>query len=203
MSGSNFCSAFFLVLLTILVSLCFPQGGGGREVMFLFFFFCFLFPYFSLAETAANKQFPPLGVFLVAGCGADLLINVCLTVLGYVRYYLIHLSIPPSLLPPPPLFFRGNKEKKRKERKREQARSKQADPSNIAPRPHPRLLRRVRVLLPPRGRPPRRHPHPPRPRRLLQQSSGPDSRYAVRHCAAVGAWVCVCVCVCVCVRVCV
>jgi len=27
--------------------------------------------------------FPPLGVFFVAGCGADLLINVCLTILGY------------------------------------------------------------------------------------------------------------------------
>ncbi|MCJ1278942.1 hypothetical protein MMC21_006763 [Puttea exsequens] len=26
---------------------------------------------------------PPLGVFLVAGCGADLLINICLTLLGF------------------------------------------------------------------------------------------------------------------------
>jgi len=26
---------------------------------------------------------PPVGVFLVAGCGADLLINICLTLLGY------------------------------------------------------------------------------------------------------------------------
>ncbi|KXL50620.1 hypothetical protein M433DRAFT_419129 [Acidomyces richmondensis BFW] len=26
---------------------------------------------------------PPLGVFLIAGCGADLLINICLTILGY------------------------------------------------------------------------------------------------------------------------
>ncbi|KZF20345.1 hypothetical protein L228DRAFT_270422 [Xylona heveae TC161] len=26
---------------------------------------------------------PPLGVFLVAGCGADLLINILLTLLGY------------------------------------------------------------------------------------------------------------------------
>jgi len=26
--------------------------------------------------------FPPLGVFAVAGCGADLLINICLTLLG-------------------------------------------------------------------------------------------------------------------------
>ena len=27
---------------------------------------------------------PPLGVFLERGCGADLLINICLTILGYI-----------------------------------------------------------------------------------------------------------------------
>ncbi|CAI7613269.1 unnamed protein product [Penicillium pancosmium] len=27
---------------------------------------------------------PPLGVFLERGCGADLLINICLTILGWV-----------------------------------------------------------------------------------------------------------------------
>ncbi|KAI9672579.1 MAG: hypothetical protein M1831_000014 [Alyxoria varia] len=27
--------------------------------------------------------FPPVGTFLVAGCGADLLINIALTILGY------------------------------------------------------------------------------------------------------------------------
>ena len=27
---------------------------------------------------------PPVGVFLVAGCGADLLINICLTVLAFI-----------------------------------------------------------------------------------------------------------------------
>ena len=32
--------------------------------------------------------FPPLGVFLVAGCGADLLINIALTVLGYLPGHL-------------------------------------------------------------------------------------------------------------------
>ncbi|EHY55129.1 hypothetical protein HRR83_005618 [Exophiala dermatitidis] len=26
---------------------------------------------------------PPIGVYLVSGCGADLLINICLTLLGY------------------------------------------------------------------------------------------------------------------------
>ncbi|KAH9883380.1 hypothetical protein F4778DRAFT_767077 [Xylariomycetidae sp. FL2044] len=28
--------------------------------------------------------FPPVGVWAVAGCGADLLVNICLTVLGYI-----------------------------------------------------------------------------------------------------------------------
>ncbi|EXJ60480.1 hypothetical protein A1O7_04633 [Cladophialophora yegresii CBS 114405] len=27
---------------------------------------------------------PPIGVFMVAGCGADFFINVCLTLLGYI-----------------------------------------------------------------------------------------------------------------------
>lgn len=26
---------------------------------------------------------PPIGVAMIAGCGADLLINICLTILGY------------------------------------------------------------------------------------------------------------------------
>ena len=28
--------------------------------------------------------FPPIGVYLVAGCGADLVVNICLTILGYI-----------------------------------------------------------------------------------------------------------------------
>jgi len=27
---------------------------------------------------------PPLGVFMIAGCGADLCVNICLTLLGYI-----------------------------------------------------------------------------------------------------------------------
>jgi uncharacterized membrane protein YqaE (UPF0057 family) len=27
---------------------------------------------------------PPVGVFMVSGCGADLFINICLTILGYI-----------------------------------------------------------------------------------------------------------------------
>lgn len=35
---------------------------------------------------------PPVGVYCVAGCGADLLINICLTILGYV----FSLFLPPA-----------------------------------------------------------------------------------------------------------
>lgn len=27
---------------------------------------------------------PPVGVFMIAGCGADLFVNICLTLLGYI-----------------------------------------------------------------------------------------------------------------------
>ncbi|KIW57665.1 hypothetical protein PV05_02231 [Exophiala xenobiotica] len=27
---------------------------------------------------------PPVGVFMVAGCGVDLFVNICLTLLGYI-----------------------------------------------------------------------------------------------------------------------
>lgn len=27
--------------------------------------------------------FPPVGVWMIAGCGADLFVNICLTLLGY------------------------------------------------------------------------------------------------------------------------
>ena len=36
---------------------------------------------------------PPLGVFLVAGCGADLLVNLLLTFLGYVSITWFHLEV--------------------------------------------------------------------------------------------------------------
>ena len=45
----------------------------------------FYFP--SLRNTyltqANNPLVPPVGVFMIAGCGADLFVNVCLTILGY------------------------------------------------------------------------------------------------------------------------
>jgi uncharacterized membrane protein YqaE (UPF0057 family) len=36
---------------------------------------------------------PPLGVFLERGCGADLLINICLTILGYIPGIIHALSV--------------------------------------------------------------------------------------------------------------
>ena len=37
-------------------------------------------------EVAETDSFPvpPLGVYAIAGCGMDLFVNICLTVLGYV-----------------------------------------------------------------------------------------------------------------------
>lgn len=39
---------------------------------------------------------PPVGVFLVAGCGADLLINILLTILGYVFRIPAQIASPPN-----------------------------------------------------------------------------------------------------------
>jgi hypothetical protein len=41
---------------------------------------------------------PPLGVYAVAGCGVDLLINIMLTILGYVAAPLRHSSTCPVYL---------------------------------------------------------------------------------------------------------
>ncbi|KAJ5137356.1 stress response RCI peptide [Penicillium atrosanguineum] len=36
------------------------------------------------ARSSSPSSSPPLGVFLERGCGADLLINICLTILGWI-----------------------------------------------------------------------------------------------------------------------
>ncbi|KAJ6131672.1 plasma membrane proteolipid 3 [Penicillium sp. IBT 18751x] len=41
---------------------------------------------------------PPLGVFLERGCGADLLINICLTILGWIPGVIHALYVIPSPL---------------------------------------------------------------------------------------------------------
>lgn len=38
----------------------------------------------EICLTLIKYTVPPVGVFLIAGCGADLLINICLTLLGYI-----------------------------------------------------------------------------------------------------------------------
>ncbi|KAL1964129.1 hypothetical protein VTN77DRAFT_7217 [Rasamsonia byssochlamydoides] len=38
----------------------------------------------DICKIIAAIILPPLGVFLERGCGADLLINICLTILGYI-----------------------------------------------------------------------------------------------------------------------
>jgi len=53
-------SAIILVLITIL---CKPYHMKHHQLL-------------------TSKLVPPLGVWAIAGCGADLLINVCFTLLG-------------------------------------------------------------------------------------------------------------------------
>lgn len=85
---------------------------------------------------------PPVGVLIVAGCGADVLINICLTLLGYVRP--IRPIVPNDLF----LFLVPRLTKYHKQ---------------LHPRPHTRLLRPLRLLQP------RRPPQPrARPRHLLR-----------------------------------
>jgi uncharacterized membrane protein YqaE (UPF0057 family) len=41
---------------------------------------------------------PPVGVFMIAGCGADLLINICLTCLGYAVLFFTQLTASFTLI---------------------------------------------------------------------------------------------------------
>lgn len=42
----------------------------------------------------ANSEIvPPVGVYIVAGCGADFFINICLTLLAYVAALYLSLSL--------------------------------------------------------------------------------------------------------------
>ena len=45
---------------------------------------CMFAKRFQMYAKANLSTVPPVGVFMIAGCGADLLINVCLTLLGFV-----------------------------------------------------------------------------------------------------------------------
>ena len=48
-----------------------------------------------LVEEIANENLivPPIDVYAVAGCGADLLINIMLTILGYVALFSSHWAL--------------------------------------------------------------------------------------------------------------
>ncbi|KAJ6155473.1 Proteolipid membrane potential modulator [Penicillium chermesinum] len=51
---------------------------------------------------------PPLGVFLISGCGVDFWINVCLTILGdggLVANHYFHVDISPAMCTPSTLEY--------------------------------------------------------------------------------------------------
>lgn len=77
-------SAIILVLITIIREFKQPHSTST-------FTKCLQAPELALRypkAKATDKQtwnpVPPVGVYAVSGCGADLAINVCLTLLGYV-----------------------------------------------------------------------------------------------------------------------
>jgi uncharacterized membrane protein YqaE (UPF0057 family) len=41
-------------------------------------------PKYEVQQADEKNPVPPLGVYAVAGCGVDLLINILLTILGYI-----------------------------------------------------------------------------------------------------------------------
>jgi uncharacterized membrane protein YqaE (UPF0057 family) len=67
--------------------------------------------FFSLYSDICKILFaiilPPLGVFLERGCGADLLINICLTILGWIPGIIHALYVPISFCGC--LAFRANR----------------------------------------------------------------------------------------------
>lgn len=62
-------SAIILIIITLFCTFTGPQWFGEIH---------------SLSTNIGLQIVPPLGVFAVAGCGVDLFINICLTILGYV-----------------------------------------------------------------------------------------------------------------------
>ena len=73
---------------------------------------------------------PPIGVYIVSGCGADLLINICLTLLGFVN--LISTPAQGDLL-----FYPASQQQLTLN-------------LQIHSRPHSRILPRIRLLRSPR-----------------------------------------------------
>lgn len=116
---------------------------------------------------SANREClpgPPIGVYAIAGCGADLLINICLTILGCVAFpdasshthtHTLSLSLSPLVTDTVSLS------------------------GQLLPRPHPRVLSRVRVPRPPRAG--TRGPLHRLPRAGHLQRAHPERRPRLRH----------------------
>ena len=68
MAGANPVSALLIVIITILRKFRASHLGFNEEC--------------NMVLTARAHLVPPVGVYMIAGCGADLLVNICLTLLG-------------------------------------------------------------------------------------------------------------------------
>ena len=87
MAENNPVSALLLIIITIFSKL--PRNTSSPTLLR----FPRPVPFLGIAVSKANLNYlvvPPLGVFMIAGCGADLLINILLTFLGYVPPLLDH-----------------------------------------------------------------------------------------------------------------
>jgi uncharacterized membrane protein YqaE (UPF0057 family) len=88
---------------------------------------------------------PPLGVFLISGCGVDFFINILLTILGYVLHSLFYflwdlrILLATSFHAYIPLHARNTPN----------TTPKKANTGQVPSRPHPRLLPRVCLLQSP------------------------------------------------------
>lgn len=69
MSDPNPISAVLLILITILCEIPAERWSPDHRIL-------------PRVLTTLRHLVPPAGVFIIAGCGADLLINICLTILG-------------------------------------------------------------------------------------------------------------------------
>ena len=68
MAGTNPVSALLIVIITILRKFRASHHWSNKEC--------------GTVLTARVNAVPPVGVYMIAGCGADLLVNICLTLLG-------------------------------------------------------------------------------------------------------------------------
>lgn len=74
---ANACSLIFLILITLLCKTL-PESSPSFHPP----------PHGRQGTNTQHPTVPPVGVALVAGCGADVLINLGLTLLGYIPGHL-------------------------------------------------------------------------------------------------------------------